>query len=39
MLDQIRTIDHKRLGKKICKVSAEELSQMERAIKIALHLS
>lgn len=38
MLDQIRTIDHKRLGRKLCEVSAEELHQIEMAIKIVLQI-
>ena len=39
MLDQIRTVDHQRLGEKIGKVSIEELLQIERAIKIVLHIA
>lgn len=38
MLDQIRTVDHKRLGRKICKLSHEELNQIERIIKIVLQI-
>ena len=39
MLDQIRTIDHQRLGARLSKVSAEELNHIERAIKIVLNLA
>jgi mRNA interferase MazF len=39
MLDQIRTIDHRRLGEKLGQVSQEELSQVEKAIKLVLHIS
>lgn len=38
MLDQIRTVDHKRLGGKLCKLSQEELHQIERAIKLVLEI-
>src|SRR6185295_4191250 len=33
MLDQIRTIDKKRLGKKICTLTVKELNDVERALK------
>lgn len=39
MLDQIRTIDHSRLERKIGKLSQEELDQVERAIKLVLHIA
>jgi len=39
MLDQIRTLDHQRLGKRICKLSFEELNQIERAVKIVLDIA
>lgn len=39
MLDQIRTIDHSRLAGKISKLSQEELNQVERAIKLVLHIA
>lgn len=39
MLDQIRTIDHSRLAGKIGKLSQEELNQVERAIKLVLHIA
>ncbi|MDF3033421.1 MAG: plasmid maintenance protein [Alphaproteobacteria bacterium] len=39
MVDQIRTIAYQRLGTKLAKVSAEELVQIERAIKVVLHLA
>jgi mRNA interferase MazF len=39
MLDQIRTIDHRRLGGKLGQVSQEELSQVERVIKLVLHIA
>ena len=39
MLDQIRTIDHIRLAGKLGQVSQEELNQVERAIKLVLHIA
>ncbi len=39
MLDQIRTIDHIRLAEKLGQVSPEELNQVERAIKLVLHIA
>lgn len=39
MTDQIRTVDIQRLGKKICKVSLEEMRDIEKALKIVLQLS
>ena len=39
MLDQIRTIDHKRLGAKLGKLSSEEMFQIEKVIKIVLHIA
>lgn len=39
MLDQIRTVDHKRLREKLCKLLPEELGRIERAIKVALHIA
>ena len=39
MLDQIRTIDHSRLAGKIGKLSQEELNQVERSIKLVLHIA
>jgi mRNA interferase MazF len=38
MLDQIKAVDKKRLGKKICTVSIETLLEIDIALKIALAL-
>ena len=39
MLDQIRSVDKMRLGKKICTVTAQEMHNVEKALKITLALS
>jgi len=39
MLDQIRTIDHRRLGRKLGSLSKEELNHIERVLKIVLQIS
>ena len=38
MLDQIRSVDKSRLGKKICTITFEEMQEVERALKISLAL-
>jgi mRNA interferase MazF len=38
LADQVRTIDKSRLEKLICKVADEELSSIDDALKIVLHL-
>lgn len=39
MLDQLRTIDHKRLGGKLGQLSPEELYKVEISLKIVLHIA
>jgi mRNA-degrading endonuclease toxin of MazEF toxin-antitoxin module len=38
MLDQIRTVDNKRLGKYIASLSFKEMQDVEKAIKLVLAL-
>lgn len=38
MLDQIRSVDKMRLGKKICAVTSEEMHEVEKALKLTLAL-
>ena len=38
MLDQIRTVDDQRLGQKLCTLSIEELSQIEKVLKLVLSI-
>jgi mRNA interferase MazF len=38
MLDQIRSVDKMRLGKKICSITVEEMHQVEKALKLTLSL-
>lgn len=39
MLDQVRTIDKGRLGKKLCALTSEEMASIEKALKRALDLN
>ena len=39
MLDQIRSVDKKRLGKKVCSITPAEMREVERALKLTLALS
>lgn len=39
MLDQVRSVDKKRLGKKLASITSKELAQAERALRIVLDIS
>ncbi len=39
MVDQLKALDKQRLGKKICQLSQEIMTQVDKALKLVLNLS